>query len=70
MFFIIQKSMAAKIITSYFITNESENIGKIKYIATTAIFKIIWAREINGWLEAAITGNIGSYYTKLSCNQK
>ena len=53
--------MAAKIITSYFITNESENIGKIKYMATTAIFKIICPSEINGWLEAAITGNIGSY---------
>lgn len=39
--------------------NELENIGNIKYIVTTAIFNTIWIKEINGWLDAAITGNIG-----------
>jgi hypothetical protein len=60
-FFIIQKSIAAKIITTSFTKKELEKMGKMIYTTTTIILSTIWIIETKGWLDADITGNIGCY---------
>lgn len=60
--------MAAKIITISLTKNESEKNGNIIYTATTTIFNTIWIMAMIGWLDAAMTGNIGCDAYKLSSN--
>ncbi len=59
-FLTIQKSMPARMTTIYLMKKELENRGKTTQTTTTTIFSTMCNKEIIGWLEAAMTGNIGS----------